>query len=274
MITILSIVSLVLVLPITIFSGWQLSGKLGATRSHRVIDYVLLSWLVVIVLARILGLIYYSSTLESTTWSLLPVYETNFGIEWLTTWPWLFFNILDGKFMFLDFIAPILLTDYFISMLNQANNKGKFSDIFKQYSVLIYIASAIPFIMALLFNKHLSGQFNPPVWIMLTVSLLLLGIARLFVTDNRIFRLLAIVINIVPLVYINLTKTGDALNFGGAALFVAMIIALELILTVVNLRSPSTSEAVGAEQVVRTSDPRAADRLKKLEEQNFYETSS
>jgi hypothetical protein len=270
-ISIASIIAIILVLPIAAFSSWKLAGKLGSTKSQRVIDFVIICWIILFLLARILGLIYHSDSLVDVNWSLLPVSETNFGLEWLKSWPWLFFNFLDGRFAFIDFVSPVLLTDFLISMLNQANNRGKFSEVFKQYSTLVYIASVLPFVAVIVFNGHLSEQFQPPVWILLVLSLLVMGVGRLLTSDNRMFRLIAIALNAFPLIYVNVANTPNSLDYQGLSLLLVLIIVLEIILTVINFKTVKLKSAVISEQYAKSNDPRAMNRLKKLEEQNFYE---
>jgi len=193
-----------------------------------------------------MGLILFNSQRVYNGFSLLPVTQPESEILLLANWPWSFFRITDGAFLFLElgtgFILAILILGFF------HRERGLLDPYTIKRSVIIYALSALPLALAGLVNNYLTADFqSSPALVMLVLSviaLILVNFIEITIIKVHIFTLL---MQLVALVYLNASYSGggtatatDAssavtVDLSGVNTIYALLIALNGLILVIKL---------------------------------------
>lgn len=172
------VLSFVLALVLTLLRR-QGRGKL---LSFYGLDIAFTSLIIYFLLARIAGLLLHADELATVGWSFFPLTQPDEQILLLENWPWMFFNFLDGRFLFLDvglcFVLAVMLGN-----LTMSQNLRGYSERFKlerrQFAILVVCLT--PLLLATIANGYLAGNLR----LGLPFSVVpLLGLTALFIASR------------------------------------------------------------------------------------------
>lgn len=228
--TTLTIIATITSFSLILLFSWFFGRKYQQKMGFQLLDVGLLSFLLFIIIARILGIIYHYPEFWGLGWSLLPVSQPESEIVFFSTWPWAFFRFTDGYFLFVEAASALLLSKQFIKTIHKQNllETGFYSRFYNTTSI-IQMAVVVPFALAALANGYLQSDFDPslPVFIVFSAVVLLL-LFRVVNKDELQQSLLLVLTQFLGVMFLRLTATETAKDLSGVYLFYAILISLSI----------------------------------------------
>ncbi len=198
--TIITIVALVAAVVIGVSYVWYRSQPFGKSSALQVLDLFLLQLFFFFLIARILGIIYFSEQLP-TTWALLPLTQPEEEIRLLAAWPWVFFRFYDGVFLFIEAGMAATLGHIAFRSMHALRVKHEQLQVIGGASFMLAL---LPMGVAMIINNYLPNDFNPAVSIaFLSLTTVIAIVSSLFITKRIAFYFMIFVSQTLGLLFVN-----------------------------------------------------------------------
>jgi hypothetical protein len=220
--TILSLALGIVLIPIL---GWYSARDSKPADTFRVIDIALISFVVFLVLSRALGLFFYSEGLPNS-WSLLPITQPENEVLYLETWPWVIFRVIDGRFLFVEFIAALFLVE--LIFRNLFESRLGLKNLIKSQHVAagVYMVALIPLFISAYFNGYLVEETDLPVTVLLATLAALNSLLLILFSKNAVLSKILFLLNqITAVAAFNFLYIGERSLIGVNIILISLIIA-------------------------------------------------
>lgn len=204
-----TLIALIVSLAVLFLSGSLFARQSNRADTFRALDLAVVSWISFFIISRVLGLILNASQLSEVGWSVFPLTQPVDQILVFNSWPWLFFKITDGLFLFLEAGGGILAALLILQIFHR-NTKLHNQQVLTT-AVKIYFASLIPLAIAAIVNSYLAGNFSIPAGIFLLTTLGI-SFALSLTTRINIIRLHLIVLagQFAALIFLSVAASSDS----------------------------------------------------------------
>lgn len=231
MLTPASLVALLIAVLICALASWYFGKKLGEIKSYQLLDRSLLVVVAFLLLARILGLIFYAQQNIGVGWSLLPVDQVEEGLVFFSQWPWIFFRFTDGQFLFLEAASAYVIADIILSFVQRHSENRKTVSLYYQLSFLISMLAVLPLAVSSYLNGYLSGFLQFPVPVFIFVVQLAAIVLGFFLGRTRgLIYLLIIVLQIATIVSLaTFSNYSEELNTSAVGFMYIVFLAFTIV---------------------------------------------
>lgn len=203
-----TIIALLLVPIITFVVVWYFGQGKRGPENYYYIDYVFGVWLAFFAISRLLGIIYFSSDFN-LDWSLLPLTQPDQDVLFLQTWPWQFFRVTDGKFMFVEVASAFVLVELVFRYLNSNRLPFKFLIKSRNFAFVLVVITMTPLLLVSQFNDYLPNEFDPAhVLIILFINTISGLVVVNLLDDARISGLVILGNHILCVIMFNIAYIG------------------------------------------------------------------
>jgi len=237
----LTIVTIIIAVAIIVVCSWYFNKDDKNLSNFQLLDISLGTLGIFFLLARVLGLIYYWAEISSANWTLLPVIQPSHNLVFFSTWPWLIFNITDGRFFFLEAIGAFILADLIFKFFHRGYSISN-NNTYYRLGFLIPSLALTPFFIGALVNSYLAGQFIISLPL-ISLLIILLGCVMVVLTvRNKLSLYLTLfLLQIIELVALIVDAAPQA-NDLKAILFINAVFIIISLITIINeLKLPKSN---------------------------------
>lgn len=220
--------ALVISLVLIVFLCWVVARSWEEAKAFQLLDFVLLSLLCFLVIARIMGLTFFQNSINIPGWSLLPLTQSDTQLQWFANWPWVFLRFWDGKFLLLEAVSGFVLADWLLQGLHKRAEHSIFTTLIYNRALLILQIAVIPVFVVALLNNSLAGYFTTNVLVFALLVDILGLIYTIFVGRTRQLLYLGVLLQVLAMfILLNTQFNSDSNGVPlGVSVYYVVIIAI------------------------------------------------